>query len=102
MRYLTIKHTGMETKIKAAGYVRVSSKEQVDWESLTTQRKNIKSFAKKNEYALVETYADEGISGGSVKDRHALLRCMHDGQEGRFKMLIVNRLSRFGRNALNC
>jgi DNA invertase Pin-like site-specific DNA recombinase/Skp family chaperone for outer membrane proteins len=89
----------METKIKAAGYVRVSSKEQVDGESLTTQRKSIESFCKQNNYELVEIYADEGISGGSVKDRHALLRCLNDGHEGKFKILIVHRLSRFGRNA---
>lgn len=89
----------MET-IKAAGYIRVSTPSQVDEESLTTQRKSIEAFAKQNNYQLIETYADEGISGGSVKDRHALLRCMNDGQAGKFNILIVHRLSRFGRNAL--
>jgi site-specific DNA recombinase len=89
----------METKIKAAGYVRVSSKEQVDGESLSTQRKSITDFALQHDYKLTEIYADEGISGGTVKDRHALLRCLQDGQNGKFKVLIIHRLSRFGRNA---
>lgn len=85
--------------IKVAGYVRVSSKEQVDGESLTTQRKSITDFASKQGYELTEIYADEGISGGNVKDRHALLRCISEGQAGKFNILIVHRLSRFGRNA---
>jgi site-specific DNA recombinase len=89
----------MET-IKCAGYVRVSTPGQVDEESLTTQRKSIETFANQNDYQLTEIYADEGISGGSVKDRHALLRCLNDGQAGKFKVLVVHRLSRFGRNAL--
>jgi site-specific DNA recombinase len=89
----------MET-IKCAGYVRVSGKGQIDNESLTTQRKSITDFAKKNEYSLTKIYADEGISGGSVKDRHALLQCLIDGQNSIFKILVVHRLSRFGRNAL--
>lgn len=89
----------MET-IKVAGYIRVSTPGQVDEESLTTQRKSIETFAKQNNYTLVEIYADEGISGGSVKDRLALLRCMNDGQQGKFSKLIVPKLSRFGRNAL--
>ena len=88
----------MET-IRVAGYVRVSTPRQVDDESLNTQRESIKKFCKQQGYQLIEIYADEGISGGSIKDRHALLRCMYDGQSGKFKILIVHRLSRFGRNA---
>jgi len=89
----------MET-IKVAGYTRVSTPGQVDEESLTTQRKSIETFAKQNNYQLIEIYSDEGISGGSIKNRHALLRCMSDGQSGKFNKLIVPKLSRFGRNAL--
>ncbi|MDV2503798.1 MAG: recombinase family protein [bacterium] len=84
---------------KAAGYVRVSSKEQTDNESLSTQRQSIKNFAKQHGWKLTDIYADEGISGGSVKDRHALQQCLHDGQDGKFDVLVIPRLSRFGRNA---
>lgn len=84
---------------KAAGYVRVSSREQVDNESLSTQRQSIKNFAKAQGWKLVDIYADEGISGGSVKDRHALQQCLHDGQSDKFDVLVIHRLSRFGRNA---
>lgn len=88
-----------EPNTKAAGYVRVSSKEQVDNESLSTQRTSIKDFAKQQGWRLTDVYADEGISGGGVKERPGLLRCLHDGQAGRFDVLVIHRLSRFGRNA---
>lgn len=52
-----------EEQTKAAGYIRVSSKEQVDGESLSTQRASIKNFAKAQGYNLTNIYADEGISG---------------------------------------
>jgi site-specific DNA recombinase len=84
---------------KAAGYVRVSSEKQTEGESLSTQRRSISSYCKANNYKLVEVYADEGISGGTVKERHALLRCLYDAQQEKFKVLIIHRLSRFGRNA---
>jgi site-specific DNA recombinase len=90
----------MEPKILAAGYVRVSTSNQViEGESLTTQRSTIEDFCKRNDFNLTQIYADEGISGGSVKDRLALQRCIRDGQSGKFSLLIVLRLSRFGRNA---
>jgi len=85
--------------IKASGYIRVSTKGQVEDESLSTQRESITRFAKQQGYKLTKIYADEGISGGSVEERHALLECLHDGQEGKFNVLIIHRLSRFGRNA---
>jgi site-specific DNA recombinase len=90
----------MESPIKAAGYIRVSTANQAEeGESLTTQKASITTFAKKEEYQLTEIYEDAGISGGSMKERHALLKCLQDGQEGQFKVLIIHRLSRFGRNA---
>jgi site-specific DNA recombinase len=86
--------------INVAGYVRVSTSIQVEeGESLNTQQENIKTFAKQQGYKLTEIYADRGISGGTVKDRHGLLRCLYDGQAGKFSVLIIHRLSRFGRNA---
>lgn len=88
-----------EEPIKAAGYVRVSSKEQVGNESLSTQRPSIENFCKAQGWKLINIYADEGISGGTVKDRHALLQCLDDGQSGKFNVLVIHRLSRFGRNA---
>jgi len=90
----------MEKKIKAAGYVRVSTPGQEEGESLSTQRKSIEAFAAKESLELVQIYADEGISGGSVSNRQGLLQCLYDGIRGKFSVIIIHRLSRFGRNAL--
>ena len=91
----------MEKKIKAAGYIRVSTLAQVkEGESIDTQRKSIEAFVKKENIELVQIYADEGISGGSVRNRHGLLQCLKDGLNGKFSVIIIYRLSRFGRNAL--
>jgi DNA invertase Pin-like site-specific DNA recombinase len=97
-------------QIRACGYIRVSSKEQVKKKSksskgyeekfsLPIQREAIAKFCETSGYALTKMYADEGISGGSVKNRAALQQCLTDGLEGKFNVLVVHRLSRFGRNA---
>ncbi len=84
---------------KAAGYIRVSTYGQKENESLPIQRESIKKVAKAQGYEFTKIYADEGISGGTVKDRPGLQLCFEDGQEGAFNVLIVLSLSRFGRNA---
>lgn len=82
----------------AVGYIRVSTLAQVkDGESLKTQHTAIKSFCKKEGMDLLEIYRDEGISGGTVKDRPALCRLL-DNIKG-VDSIIVHRLSRLGRNA---
>ena len=87
-------------KKRAVGYIRVSSKAQAtSGESLTTQRRAIKDFVKAQGWKLGKTYADEGISGGSVKEREALLQLLEDATNKKFDILVVHRLSRFGRNA---
>lgn len=89
-----------ESKIlKAAGYVRVSTSGQTEGESLSTQKQSINNYCEQQKYQLTEIYADEGISGGTVKERHALLKCLRDARNGKFDILIVHRLSRLGRNA---
>ncbi|MEX0681547.1 MAG: recombinase family protein [Balneolales bacterium] len=95
-----------EKKIKAAGYVRVSSSIQIEGESLHSQRELIGNYCKSNSYKLTNIYADEGISGGTVKDRPGLLQCLYDAQQGKFNILVIRDYSRFGRDAtellINC
>jgi len=88
-------------QIKAAGYIRVSTPSQTEEgkESLNVQRESIKEFARQQGYELTHIYEDAGISGGSVKDRHALLQSLYDAKQGKFQVLVIYRLSRFGRNA---
>ncbi|MCK5506140.1 MAG: recombinase family protein [Thermodesulfovibrionia bacterium] len=85
--------------MKVAGYIRVSSKEQIKGESLSTQRRAIEKYAKLQGWKYINTYADEGISGGSVDKRLALQQLLTDATEKRFDVVVAHRLSRFGRNA---
>ena len=90
----------MSEKKRACGYIRVSSKQQAaSGESLTTQRTAIKDFVKAQGWKLTKIYADEGISGSSTKERPDLVQLLKDAQNKKFDVLIVHRLSRFGRNA---
>jgi len=85
---------------QAVGYVRVSTFRQAkEGESLTTQRKALTDYAKGNKYDLIEMYADEGISGGSVEKRPGLQALLQDAQNQGFSFVLVHRLSRLGRNA---
>jgi site-specific DNA recombinase len=83
---------------KAVGYVRVSTTSQAEkGESLKTQQIAIKDFCNKEGIDLLEIYRDEGIPGGTVKGRPALLRLL-DEMNG-VDSIIVHRLSRLGRSA---
>ena len=89
-------------KTRAAGYIRVSSREQAtSGESLHTQRKAIEVFIKAQGWKLTNIYADEGISGGSVQGRKDLQQLLKDAQNDKFDVLVVHRIDRFGRNALD-
>lgn len=85
---------------KAAGYIRVSTTLQAEkGESLEIQSEKIKQLAKFHSYKFTKIYADEGVSGSTVKDRPGLQQCFEDVQNEKFDVLIVFSLSRFGRNA---
>jgi site-specific DNA recombinase len=99
-----------ETIKKAAGYIRVSSPRQVrekdkktdKWKekiSLEVQREKITEYTERHELKLIKIYEDAGISGDTVKNRPGLQECLRDGFDGKFDVLVVYNLSRFGRNA---
>ena len=86
---------------KAVGYIRVSTVRQVkEGESLATQREEIENYAKRNLLDFIKIYTDEGLSGGSVKKRPGLKQLLHDAQNKEFDCVLINRLSRLGRNAM--
>lgn len=84
---------------KAAGYIRVSTKGQTKNESLEGQSESIKKYVQLHHHKLVKIYADKGISGATVEARLGLRQCLEDAQDGKFEVLIIYSLSRFGRNA---
>ena len=85
-------------KPKAAGYVRVSTTDQVDGYSLDSQTELIQAHCASNGYKLTKVYAEEGVSGGSVIKRDAFQQMFRDGIAGKFDVLIVWHADRFTRD----
>lgn len=53
-------------------------------------------------WMLVDVYADEGISGTSVKKRKEFLRMMEDCEAGKVDYIMAKSISRFARNTVEC
>ena len=84
----------------AAGYVRVSSPGQATEQKTSpeNQESEIRKYAKNNDLRIVEIYKDLGVSG-KTSERPQLQQLLQDAESKRFEVVVVHRLSRFGRNA---
>ncbi len=85
---------------RAAVYARVSTDDSSQTSSFELQRIYYKEFIQKHaEWELVKIYADEGISGTSLKHRDAFNEMMADARAGKIDLIITKSVSRFARNA---
>lgn len=87
--------------MKIAAYCRVSTDREEQKDSLAHQKEFFLEYAKKNGYDLFRLYADEGISGTSLKKRVEFQRLMQDAQMGLFEMVVVKDISRVARNTVD-
>mgnify|MGYP003633673197 FL=1 len=83
--------------MKVIGYVRVSSKKQVDGYSLKLQKDKIKEYCKFKDYDLIETYEDRGISGMSIDKREGYKDMVSYLRDNNIDGVVVWSLSRLGR-----
>ena len=85
---------------RAAGYIRVSTAEQVQkGVSIETQIAEIENYAKLHNMKLEGFYIDRGITARkSLEKRADFMRMMRDVESGRINHIIVLRLDRFFRN----
>ncbi len=85
---------------RIAGYVRVSTEEQVDGHSLDAQRHQIERYAEQHSLTLVGIYADEGVSAHSdrIAKRPRLAALLDDAEHGAFDTVVVHTLDRWSRN----
>ncbi len=80
-------------------YVRVSTDDIRQTTSFELQKKYYEDFVVKHpHWTLVKIYADEGISGTSLKKRDAFLAMITDAKSGKLDMIITKSVSRFARN----
>lgn len=87
--------------MKIAAYCRVSTDKDEQLDSLAHQKEFFSEFAVKNGHKLVCLYADEGITGTSLKKRGEFQRLLQDARLGIFEMVVVKDISRFARNTVD-
>ena len=87
--------------MRIAAYCRVSTDREEQKDSLVHQKEFFLEYTKKNGYELFRLYADEGISGTSLKKRVEFQRLMQDAQMGLFEMVVVKDISRVARNTVD-
>lgn len=92
-------HTFHESRPKVAvGYIRVSTQEQAhEGVSIDAQRDKLRAYCKTMEIKLVQVYANEGISGGTM-ERPGLQATLGALKQGRANTLIVVKLDRLTRS----
>ena len=88
---------------RVAIYVRVSTDDVRQTTSYELQKKYYEEFVTRHpNWTLVNIYADEGISGTSLKHRDEFNRMIADCKAGKIDMIITKSISRFARNTLDC
>lgn len=87
--------------MKIAAYCRVSTDKDEQIDSLNHQKEFFVEYAKRNGHELFRLYADEGITGTSVKKREQFQRLMQDAELGLFQLVVVKDISRFSRNTVD-
>ena len=87
--------------MKIAAYCRVSTDKDEQLDSLNHQKEFFVEYARRNGHELFRVYADEGISGTSLKKREAFQQLLKDAQLGLFRTVVVKDISRFARNTVD-
>ena len=83
-------------------YVRVSTDEIHQSLSYELQKTYYEDFVIRHpKWKLVDIYADEGISGTSLKHRDEFNRMIADAKAGKIDLIITKSVSRFARNVVD-
>lgn len=87
---------------RAVAYCRVSTDKENQLHSLENQKEYFNGYISNDkELEFVGIYADEGITGTSIKKRDEFNRMILDGKGGKFDVILTKSVSRFARNILD-
>ena len=85
-----------------AAYCRVSTDRTDQSNSLRSQREYFHTYINGHPgWRLAQVYADEGLSGTSIRRRAAFQQMMEDAAEGKFGLILTKEVSRFARNTVD-
>lgn len=92
-------HIPEKAKLRVAAYARVSSDSEDQINSYIAQVDFYSKYiAGREDWELVDIYADEGISGLEARKREEFNRMMEDCRAGKIDRVLVKSISRFARN----
>jgi DNA invertase Pin-like site-specific DNA recombinase len=87
---------------RAAAYVRVSSASEKQLHSFSAQKEYWERFiAGDPMLRLVGVWADEGLSGHTMRNRKQFLALVQAAKQGEINIIFTKAVSRFGRNLLD-
>ena len=90
-------------KKRVAAYCRVSTDSDAQLGSLENQMAAFRyQVALHDDWELVQIYADEGISGTSIRHRTGFQQMVEDCRAGKIDYIITKSISRFARNTMDC
>src|SRR5215207_10226023 len=86
---------------RVALYLRVSSEEQRDRETIEIQREFLEQYRCLYELETADIYEDDGVSGTiPLHQRPEGRRLLEDAKQGKFQTVLVYKLDRLGRTQL--
>ncbi len=104
-RVITIEATekSQDIKLRVAAYARVSSASDDQLNSFAAQNRYYTALISgKENWTMVDIYADEGITGTSAEKREDFQRLLADCRRGLIDRVLVKSISRFARNTKEC
>ncbi|MCK4415193.1 MAG: recombinase family protein [Candidatus Eisenbacteria sp.] len=87
--------------MRAAVYMRVSTEEQREKQTIKTQRQFAEQYCALHKIRIARTYEDDGITGTlPLGQRPAGAKLLADARQGLFDTVLLYKLDRLGRDAL--
>ncbi|MEG2021111.1 MAG: recombinase family protein [Oscillospiraceae bacterium] len=91
-----------DLKLKVTYYARVSTDKDEQLNSIKNQIDYYEEYIRANlNWAFIQGYIDEGISGTSVSKRESFLQMIKDAKASKFDFIITKEISRFSRNTID-
>ncbi len=88
---------------RTCAYCRVSTGDEDQLSSIVFQQAHYKQLAEDHpNWNLLHVYADEGISGTSLKNRDEFNAMIRACREGQYDLIVTKSVSRFARNLVDC
>ena len=98
-----IKGLPENSKRRVAAYCRVSTDNVAQESSFESQVNYYTNYINsRNDWTMIDIYADEGISGTSTEKRTDFKRLIEDCKAGKIDMVVTKSISRFARNTMDC